>query len=81
MVLSIAFAIRDKASSVNSNLTFSKAKIFDIALLKHFLVLLKFQSNSLHLRSSKVAITGSLPTNSGIKPNFNRSSVSSFFKI
>ena len=40
-----------------------------------------FKRKDLTSKSSSVAITGSLPTNSGIKPNFNKSSGSTSLKI
>ena len=43
--------------------------------------MVKISTRASLFKSSKVAITGSLPTNSGISPNFNKSSVSSFFRI
>ena len=50
-------------------------------MTKAFFGFVKISISASLLRSSNVAITGNLPTNSGINPNFNRSSVSSFFKI
>ena len=80
--LSNAFlAIDESASLVNSSFTFSKPKSFWYCLTKAFFGLVRISINASLLRSSSVAITGNLPTNSGIRPNFKRSSVSSFLRI
>jgi len=50
-------------------------------LIRAFLGLVRISISVSLFKSSNVATTGNLPTNSGIKPNFNRSSGSSFFKI
>ena len=75
------FAIKDRASSVKSSFTLSKSKSFLYCLISAFFGFVSISTKLDSSRSSSVAITGSLPTNSGIKPNFNKSSVSSFFKI
>ncbi len=47
--------------------------VFDIVLLVNFLGSTKILINASLSKSFKVAIIGSLPINSGINPNFNKS--------
>jgi hypothetical protein len=73
--LSMAFfAIRLKASSSNSRSTPSILNSSLYCFTRAFLGSVRILTNAFSSNSSKVTITGSLPTNSGIKPYFNRSS-------
>ncbi len=72
------FAISDKASSLNSSLTFSNSKSLLYCFSKEFFGSFKILIKDFSFRSCSVAITGILPTNSGIRPYFIRSSGSNF---
>ena len=68
------FAIAVSASSVNLRLTFSNAKSLSYCFMIAFLGSVNIFTSAFSSRSSSVAMTGSLPINSGIRPYFNRSS-------
>ena len=74
-------AIATRASSVNVSLASSSSNKRWYCLTSAFLGLDKIVTSASSSRSSSVAITGKRPTNSGIKPNFSRSSGSRSPKI
>ena len=68
------WAIAVKALSVILSLTFSNSKSFLYCFTKAFFGSLSILTSVSSLSSSKVATTGRRPKNSGINPNFIRSS-------
>ena len=78
--LRIAFpAIALSASFEKFNLTPSISKSLAYCLVNEFLGSSKILTKESSSKSSKVEMIGSLPINSGIKPNFNKSSGSILF--
>ena len=75
------FAISEIASSLNSNSTFSNSKSLFYCLINEFFGSLRIFTKEFSSRSSKVAMIGILPINSGINPYFIKSSGSSNFII
>ena len=72
--LSIALStIAFSASGSNSSSTPSSSRSFLYCLTRAFLGSVTILINASLSNSCRVAIIGSLPTNSGIKPNFNKS--------
>jgi hypothetical protein len=72
--LSIALStITSKASGSNSKSTPSNSINFLYCLIRAFLGLLTISIKASFVNPSNVATIGSLPTNSGISPNFNKS--------
>ncbi len=68
-------AIARNASSVNFRCTDSISNSFEYCLVKAFLGSFRIRTRADSSSSSSVAITGRRPMNSGIKPNFSKSSV------
>src|SRR5690554_7897805 len=69
--LSIAsLAITLRASSSNSSITLSISNSFWYCFTKAFLGSLRIFTKASSFREFRVAITGNLPTNSGIRPYF-----------
>lgn len=69
-----SLAIATIALSVNLRFTPSISKSFLNCLIKAFFGSLSILINAVSFNSSSVATTGKRPTNSGIRPNFTRSS-------
>ena len=69
-----------RASSVKFTFTSSISNKVWYCLTKAFFGLVKIVTKASTSRSVRVAITGNLPTNSGINPNFNKSSGSTSWK-
>ena len=74
-------AIAFKASAVNSSFTFSNLNIASNCLMIAFFGSLKTLINSSRFSSDNAVITGKRPTNSGIIPNFTKSSGSTFLYL
>ena len=69
------------ASSISSRRTSSISNSRWYCLTSAFFGLVRMSTSASSSRSSRVATTGRRPTNSGIRPNFSRSSGSRSFRI
>ena len=74
-------AIDFNASSLKSKLTFSILNKVWYCFIRAFFGLVKILIRDASSKSSSEAITGNLPTNSGIRPYLTRSSDCKFFRI
>ena len=74
-------AISSNASSSNVNSTPSRDRIFSYCLVNAFFGFVRIWTNASRSNRSNVTITGKRPINSGIKPNFNKSSGTTSLRI